>query len=122
MALARLQGWLFAHHPIAFDQVDHPAPVGDPPVPGQQLHRPVRTVLDPDVIDPEPFARAINRAGMRLFRQKVHGDPHSDPVGYRRMLKKRFHKPQGSNAARIRQWASDKRAMPFPPLGALAAP
>jgi hypothetical protein len=59
-------------------------------MPGQQLHGLLRRVLDPDVIDPEPFARF--HPG--LFRQEIHRDAHGDPSGRGGMVEKRLHLSQ----------------------------
>ena len=89
MALPRQQQRLFAHHALAFDVVDRPAPIGDPPMPGQQLDRFVRAVFDPDVIDPEPLAHL----NLRLIGQKTDRDTHGDALGNRGVLEKLFHRP-----------------------------
>ena len=87
MALPGPEQRLFTDYPIAFDQIDHAASIGDPPVPGQQLNRVRSGILDPDMIDPEPFTCL----DPRLFGQKAHRDAHGDPVGDGSMLEKLFH-------------------------------
>lgn len=84
---ARLQQRLFAHHTVTIDVVDHPAPIRDPPVPREQLDRPVRAVFDPDVIDPEPFAGI----DARLFGQEIDRDPHGHSLRHGSMLEELFH-------------------------------
>lgn len=52
-----------------------------------QLERFMRTIFDPDVIDPEPLARLR----VRLLRQEIDGHPDGDPVGNGSVLEQLFH-------------------------------
>ena len=88
MAVARSQNGHFAHDPFTIDQIHSPARVGDSPMAGDQLHPFVGLVLDPDVIDPEPFPRV----GLRLFRQEIHRHANGNPIGNRGMLEQLFHR------------------------------
>ena len=88
MALARLERRLFAHNALTIDMVHHAARIGNPPMPRQQLDLFVRSVLDADVINPEPLARFR----VRLFREEVHRDPHGDALSDGGVLEEFFHR------------------------------
>src|SRR5690348_8221018 len=67
VALPWLQHRLLSHHTLAIDDIHPPARIGDPPVAADELDLAVRTVLDPDMVDPEPLA--VLRA--RLFGKEI---------------------------------------------------
>ena len=100
MALPRMEDRLFADHAIAFNQIEHPARIGDPPVPGQQLHRLRRIVLNPDMIEPKPLACL----DLRLIGQEIDRDPHGDAFSDRGVLEQLFHSPPDSDWPGRSQW------------------
>jgi len=77
MALAGAEKRLFANDPVAIDMVYRAATIGDPPMPGDQLHGFVTTIFDADMIGPEP----ASLRGRRLIHQKIWRDAHSDALG-----------------------------------------
>jgi len=86
--LAGRERGLFADHSVAIDDADPPFAIGDPPVSAPERHGLVRSVLDPDVIDPEPLADL----GPRLFGHVIDRDPHGDVVRDGGMGEEKFHR------------------------------
>jgi Kef-type K+ transport system membrane component KefB len=67
---------------------------------GQQLDRLVGIVFDPDVVDPEPFARL----DLRLFGQKIDRHADGDAVGQGGVLEQFLHGGENSDWQASRQW------------------
>src|SRR5688572_19454117 len=85
---ARLDHRLLSDHAFALHLVAGAAAVGDRPFAADQLDGAARTILDPDVIGPEPAA--ATRLG--LLGQEADGDPDGDVTGRGAMRKEAFHK------------------------------
>ena len=98
MAFARAEQRLFANYTVAIDMVDRAATIGNPPMPGHQLHGFVAAIFDADMVGPEP----ASLRGCGLFHQKVGRHADRNAVGRRTDRKEGIedaaHKPAAFNA------------------------